>query len=245
MEIIPVLDILNGVVVRGVAGQREHYRPVDSQITSSCDPAVILQTVSSAFDLHRFYIADLDAIQFQQLNRCSLAELTRGKTSLIVDRGVRSPADVEELLDLGVDNVVVALETLDGLDTARMLVTTFGAERLLLSLDLKDGRPLAANSSWRTTEPFDIAQQLVDVGLQHLIVLDLAAVGVNEGTPTIELCQRLRSLLPGGSIITGGGVSGCEDLAKIATAGADGALVASALHDGRLSAEDVRAFHSL
>ena len=244
MEIIPVLDILNAVVVRGVAGQRDRYRRVNSQLTPSCDPSVIMRAFADEFDLHRFYIADLDAIQFQQLNRCTIAELARGQASLIVDRGVRSAADVEELLDLGVGQVVVALETLDGPESARTLVSTFGVEQLVLSLDLKNGRPMTANPGWSTVEPFDIAQELIDVGLQHMIVLDLAAVGVNDGTPTIDLCRRLRSLLPDGTIITGGGVSDCADLRSIESAGADGALVASALHDGRLSAEDVRSFNS-
>jgi phosphoribosylformimino-5-aminoimidazole carboxamide ribotide isomerase len=244
MEIIPVLDILNGVVVRGVAGQRERYRRVQSQLTPSCDPSVIMRVFIDEFDLGRLYIADLDAIQFQQLNRCTIAELALGESSLIVDRGVRSAADVEELLELGVDQVVVALETLDSVDTARTQVSRFGADRLVFSLDLKNGRPLTINPDWKGVEPFDIARQLIDVGLQHVIVLDLAAVGVDNGTPTIDLCQRLRSLLPDGTIVTGGGVSGCEDLQRIEAAGADGALVASALHDGRLSAEDVRVFDS-
>ena len=197
------------------------------------------------FDLGRLYIADLDAIQFQQLNRCTIAELALGETSLIVDRGVRSAADVEELLELGVERIVVALETLESVDTARALVSRFGAEQLVLSLDLKNGRPLTVNPDWENVEPLDIARQLIGVGLQHVIVLDLAAVGVDNGTPTLDLCQRLRSLLPDGTIITGGGVSDSADLRGIESADADGALVASALHDGRLSAEDVRAFHSL
>ena len=244
MEIIPVLDILNAVVVRGVAGQREQYRRVNSQLTPSCDPSVIMRAFADNFDLRRFYIADLDAIQFQQLNRCTVAELARDEASLIVDRGVRSAADVEELLDLGVGQVVVALETLDGPDTARTLVSTFGAEQLVLSLDLKNGRPLTANPGWSTVEPFDIAQELIEAGLRHMIVLDLAAVGVNEGTPTIDLCRRLRSLLSDGTVITGGGVSNCADLRRIEAAGVDGVLVASALHDGRLSAEDIRTLNS-
>ncbi|HIE98029.1 MAG TPA: hisA/hisF family protein [Planctomycetes bacterium] len=244
MEIIPVLDILNTVVVRGVAGQREQYHRVNSRLTPSCDPSVIMRAFAEEFDLRRFYIADLDAIQFQRLNRCTIAELARGQTSLIVDRGVRSAADVEELLDLGVGQVVVALETLDGPDIARALVSTFGAEQLVLSLDLKNGQPLTTNPGWSTVEPFDIALELIDIGLQHMIVLDLAAVGVHEGTPTIDLCRRLRSLLPDGTIITGGGVSDCSDLRRIEAAGVDGALVASALHDGRLSAEDVRTYNS-
>src|SRR5579872_5647704 len=38
MRIVPVLDLLGGVVVRGVGGRRREYRPVVSRLTPSCDP---------------------------------------------------------------------------------------------------------------------------------------------------------------------------------------------------------------
>jgi phosphoribosylformimino-5-aminoimidazole carboxamide ribotide isomerase len=43
------------------------------------------------------------------------------------------------------------------------------------------------------------------------------------------------------TLVAGGGVRGADDLARLADAGCDGALVATALHDGRLSAADVTA----
>ena len=38
MQIIPVLDLLGGQVVRGVGGRREAYRPVRSVLTTSSEP---------------------------------------------------------------------------------------------------------------------------------------------------------------------------------------------------------------
>ena len=62
MQIIPVLDLLDSVVVRGVAGQRDEYRPVESSIAPSSNPVDVAIAFRETFGLNRLYIADLDAI---------------------------------------------------------------------------------------------------------------------------------------------------------------------------------------
>src|SRR5262249_42377243 len=62
MRIIPVLDVMNGVVVRGVAGRRSEYRPLVSRLTPSCRPEDVAAALHSHFGFTEFYVADLDAI---------------------------------------------------------------------------------------------------------------------------------------------------------------------------------------
>jgi phosphoribosylformimino-5-aminoimidazole carboxamide ribotide isomerase len=76
--------------------------------------------------------------------------------------------------------------------------------------------------------------------VQTIIVLDLARVGTGGG-PDIETIAAVREAVPGLSLIAGGGVRGAGDLTRLADAGCDGVLVASALLDGRLTAADVAA----
>ena len=59
--------------------------------------------------------------------------------------------------------------------------------------------------------------------------------------PDFESIARVRAAERELTLIAGGGVRGPGDLARLAEAGCDGALVASALHDGRLTALDVAA----
>lgn len=240
MRIIPVLDILNGVVVHGVAGKRDRYLPIKSVLTSSRDPSVVLNVIREQFSLTSFYLADLDAIQFCQLNRCVLAELLRSEVSVIVDAGIRSEGDVEELLDLGASQVVVALESLPSLAAVDRIISSFDSEQLIFGLDLKGGQPLTADSTCRTHSPWELAKQFCDVGFTSMIVLDLAAVGMNEGIPTLELCCRLRRDFPSLTLVTGGGVSCVADLQAAEESGVDGLLVASALHSGQLTPSDLQ-----
>jgi phosphoribosylformimino-5-aminoimidazole carboxamide ribotide isomerase len=98
---------------------------------------------------------------------------------------------------------------------------------------------------WKDGQPIDIARWVINAGIQNLIVLDLADVGTAEGTRTLELCRDLRRLFPGIELVAGGGVRGLHDLRALADAGCTAALVASALHDGRLTAADIRQAESL
>ena len=239
MNIIPVIDLLNGIVVRGVAGKRDQYRRIHSKIAASPDPSVVMNALQQTYGLSEFYIADLDAIQFQRLNRCTIAELARDDVSLVVDRGVRSAADVAELLELGVERVVVALETLSSLQLAEELITQFGSQHLVLSLDLQAGQLLTQCDALNGESATSVATQLAGVGYQQFIVLDLAAVGTGIGNQSISLCQELNQALPDVSLVTGGGIRGLNDLLQLRDIGIQSALVASALHDGKLSVADI------
>lgn len=242
MQIIPVLDILNGVVVRGVAGNRQQYRPIRSTLVNSVDPSVILKAIQREFGLTEFYVADLDSIQGRMLNRCRVAELTQHTDSLTVDRGVRCASDVEELLELDVSRVVVALETLPDILTASQLIEEFGAEKLVASIDMKSGVPLIANPNWQDASALEIARQLMDVGFDQFVVLDLTSVGAHGGISTLPLCRNLKLQSPACRMITGGGIRGIEDLQEAQSAGIDAVLIASALHDERLTADELQTF---
>ena len=62
MRVLPVLDVLKGHVVRGVAGRRQEYRPIQSRLASSSQPLAIAGGFRRHFGLTEFYLADLDAI---------------------------------------------------------------------------------------------------------------------------------------------------------------------------------------
>ncbi|MCH2210169.1 MAG: HisA/HisF-related TIM barrel protein [Fuerstiella sp.] len=239
MQMIPVLDLLNGITVQAVAGRRKEYRPIRSCLTNSTDPCVVLRQLDQVCKSENAYIADLDAILNKQPNRCTLAELSRLNLNLMVDAGIQSCEEAEDLLDLGIRNVIVGLESLPDLDTACKLIRHFGPEPLILSLDLKAGVPLTRDESWVQMEPLKVLENLAEAGFRRWIVLDLAGVGKSQGVPTAELCRQVRGLRPNDEIITGGGVRSINDLVQLHTIGIDGVLVASALHTGALTEQNL------
>ena len=244
MKIIPVLDLLGSRVVRGVAGRRDQYRPLVSRLVDGCDPLAVATAIRSLFEksglnVGHLYVADLDAILSQQLNRLILEELSTNGFSILLDAGIRRSTDGEPIFDLGIDCAVAGLETLQSPQELARLIERHGSERILFSLDLREGRPLASAADWSATEPFEIARSAIDAGCRQMIVLDIAGVGTGGGVATLSLCERIRQVFPEVSLITGGGVRGVRDLLTLKRAGIDGALVASALHDGSITPSEL------
>lgn len=233
MRIVPVLDVKGGVVVRGVAGRRHEYRPIISQLTNSCQPVDVARAFLDHFGLCEFYLADLDAIAGQPAAFDTYRALQALGCRLWVDAGIRQAAQAAPLLAAGVARIVLGLETIAGPHVLQEL----RGQPVIFSLDLKEGVPLGDTSHWRSAEPSDIAAEAVAAGASSVIVLDLARVGVGQGTGTEDLCRALAARFPQLEIIAGGGVRGPDDLHRLQGAGVHGVLVASAIHDGLIIPE--------
>lgn len=222
-----------------MAGRRSEYRPIESRWTPSAEPRAVAEALRAHFGFDEFYIADLDAILDRRPNTDTYRELADAEFTLRIDAGLRAAADAAPVLHAGAAAVVAGLETLDGPAALDELCRACGAERIVFSLDLSCGRPLGDVSRWESDDPAAIARQAVASGVSRMIVLDLAAVGVGQGVPTIPLCRRLREEHPALRLITGGGVRGPADLETLSAAGIDQVLIASALHDGTLGPRDL------
>jgi phosphoribosylformimino-5-aminoimidazole carboxamide ribotide isomerase len=233
VRVLAVLDLKAGQVVRGVGGRREEYRPVVSQLATSSDPLEVASAFMDRLGLSELYVADLDAIAGGEPALATYAALRALGCVLWVDAGLRAAADVEPVLAAGVERVVAGLETLAGPEELRRLCDRCG-ERVVFSLDLKDGRPLGDTAAWGG-DARAIACDAIALGVRRVLVLDLARVGSGGGTGTEDLCRHLATAYPEVEVIAGGGVRGPDDLRRLEQCGVRAALVASALHDGRLT----------
>lgn len=241
MRIIPVLDLMNGQVVRGVAGKREQYRPITSRLSTSARPQDVARAVRDRLGLSELYLADLDAIGGAEPAWSVYAELQHSGHGLLVDAGVQETAQADSLRQAGIETVVVGLETLPGPRVLEEILDSLGPEACVFSLDLRQGVPLGELAGWKQPDASGVACQAMECGVRRMIVLDLARVGVGDGIGTEHLCRQIRSADPRLELIAGGGVRTADDLDRLRRIGLDGVLVASALHDGRIDAEEIRA----
>jgi len=236
LKIIPVIDVLNGVVVRGVAGDRDHYLPIQSGLTTAIEPVEVACAIREVWEEDRLYLADLDAIGDGAGHFDVYSSLVLEGFEVWLDAGIRVLAQMERLMSSGVSKLILGLETLSGIDLIQEALKLYPADRLVFSLDMKQGRPLTQIPEWETISVDEIAAQIVELGITQLILLDLADVGTGTGVSTIPLCARLKEKSPGLNLITGGGVKSFEDWQCCSDSRAiDGLLVASAIHNGRLT----------
>src|SRR5438132_14421867 len=115
MRILPVLDVQNGIVVRGIAGRRAEYRPLTSRLTDSCAPVAVAAALRGTFGFDCFYVADLDAIAGKPPALETYAALHRNGFHLWVDAGVRDANAVALLAGANVAGIILGLETLPDL----------------------------------------------------------------------------------------------------------------------------------
>lgn len=240
MRVIPVLDLKAGQAVHALAGRREHYQPVRTILHDGSDPIDLALAYRDRLGLSELYLADLDAIAGAppalKLYRRLLAE----SLTLQVDAGVRDLDSVEPLLDAGVSRIVAGLETLQGPDALADLNALVGPDRLIFSLDLRDGTPLfAPGADWETLDPLLLANRAISLGVQQLLLLDLTRVGTGQGLGTLPLLATLRAAHPQVMFTVGGGISSPADLPRLAQTGASAVLIGSALLDGRIGREQL------
>lgn len=241
MRVIPVLDVRGGRAVLGRGGARAAYAPAPSALAPgrpAGDAVALARAYSRRLGCEECYVADLDAIAGAPPQRALVRSLGAEGLRLLLDNGAVDPARASEAVADGVARVVVGLETLPAFDALREIAAAVGRERTVFSLDLRDGTPLVPAGVRHHGGPLDLAHAAVAAGASALLVLDLARVGTGRG-PDVTLVAELRRAQPTVELLAGGGVGSRQDLEWLADAGCDGALVATALHDGRLSADDL------
>lgn len=62
MQVIPVLDLLDGHAVRAMRGERSRYRPIQSSLCATSDPVEVARALVAATGSNVLYVADLGAI---------------------------------------------------------------------------------------------------------------------------------------------------------------------------------------
>ena len=232
MRIIPVIDIRNGVVVRAIAGRRADYRPLVSRLTRAATPVATVRDLMAFYPFDTLYIADLDAIEGRGDNRSAIHAIGEcfPTLELWVDPGLRHASEAPRWRDQKNLRLIAGSESLATLDELRALNAS---GECILSLDfqgacfLGDPALLEANGLWPT----------------RIIVMTLARVGGDAG-PDITRLSEIIARAGSRAVYGAGGVRTTEDLAMLTTTGAAGALLSSALHDGRLTADDLVAFEA-
>jgi len=229
MRIVPVLDIKGGVVVHARRGRRDEYAPLRSPLVAGCEPVAVARALCAACRTKTLYVADLDALAGEPVSEVILAALA-ATTEPWVDAGATTPERAAALHRAGVARNVVGTESIGPSAELNPSATPPS----VLSVDLRDGRLISPDPELAGREPKAAAALARALNVRELLVIDLARVGSGAGPP-LDAVAELAAALPTTAIYAGGGVRDDADLRALESAGAAGALVATALHEGRLT----------
>lgn len=227
MDILPVLDLKSGHAVHARMGRRDQYGPIETPLCRGSAPADVVDGLLRLAPFPRLYVADLDAIERRGDHAQALRALaaTRPALELWVDCGVADAAAARSWLDGNPGALVLGSESLDGTATLHGLRRE---RRVVLSLDFR-GDAFAGPESL-----------LDDVAAwpDRVVVMTLARVGAAQG-PDLEHVAAIVGRAEGREVYAAGGVRDTGDLKALRRVGAAGALVATALHCGAITREDV------
>jgi phosphoribosylformimino-5-aminoimidazole carboxamide ribotide isomerase len=239
MRIIPVIDILGGEAVQAIGGERQKYQPLKTVLASSSDPKDIALAFQKNFDFDELYIADLDSIQGSGSNLEVIKKIHYSTDlKIMVDAGVNNPKDAEQILEAGAEKVIIATETLTSIKQLEECVETVGKQRIVGSLDCRQGQILTKSQEIMKLTPIQAAEIFERKGTSEIIFLELSRVGTLKGSETKTLEEIIKIVnVP---VLTGGGISNIQEIISLRNIGIAGVLIATVLHKGKICVEDLK-----
>ncbi|MET4637035.1 imidazole glycerol phosphate synthase subunit HisF [Mycetocola sp. 2940] len=237
-RVIPCLDVADGRVVKGINFQN---------LRDAGDPVELAR---------RYYEQGADELTFLDVtatvdNRATTYDVVTRTAEqvfipLTVGGGVRSVDDVARLLGSGADKVGVNSAAIARPPLLGEIADRFGAQVLVLSLDVKRGGSthsgfVVTTHGGRTEtsmDALDWAREAIERGAGELLVNSIDADGTKQGfdTELISLMREVSSV----PVIASGGAGKAADFAPAIAAGADAVLAASVFHSGLLTIADVK-----
>ncbi len=224
MQIIPVIDLKDGEAVHARLGNRQQYQPINSSLCRSSD---IFDVVNAFLELYSFdiiYIADLNALS------------NNGNHLILLDKVLNHFSNITFWIDAGYHqpyklfcqiNYLPVIGSESCHDNNLSVIKTIN-EGFILSLDFSLTQSLGPKKLFETPEFWP----------KQIIIMTLGLVGSNAG-PALAMLQNYCNNYPEKHFIAAGGIRNSADLLLLKEMGITHALIASALHSGAISAENI------
>jgi phosphoribosylformimino-5-aminoimidazole carboxamide ribotide isomerase len=225
MQIIPVIDLKDGIVVHAKQGNRDDYEPIHSGICKSANIFDVIDVFWTKYRFETTYIADLNAITRSGSNSELLADVLATYPNITFWVDIGYPITNEDFLCR--KNFIPVLGSESFHDGNIVGIEKFN-KNFILSLDYSINGPIGAPGL------FSKQQMWPD----NIIIMSLPNVGSNQG-PDIDKLMAYRQQYPQYNIIAAGGTRGIGDLKELKRIGIRQALVATALHNCKITPWDI------
>jgi len=232
MIVFPAIDLRRGKCVRLRQGRPE------AETVFSDDPVAMAEHWASQ-GAEWLHVINLDGAFGQaSANLRVVEEITSSKFKLQIQfgGGLRTMADIEGALGLGVARVILGTVAVEEPSLVAEAVQRFGAERIVVGIDAR--REKVATHGWQEVSSVaatELALRVRELGVERVVYTDIARDGMLCGVnaeAVRELAQRT-----GLKVIASGGVCSLDDLRRLKEAeasGVEGVIIGQALYSGAL-----------
>lgn len=231
-EIIPAVDILNGNAVRLKQGKFEastvYYKnPLDAAKKWEAEGA------------KRLHVVDLDGAKTGNTKNIAIIKKIAEELKIPVQLGggIRHFEQIEEMLDAGIDRVILGTSAIFNPNLLERACKMFG-DKIIVAIDAKEGK--IAAQGWKQVTTKDIisfAKDAVKLGVKRFIVTDIAKDGMLTG-PNFEGISHFQENVAA-AVIASGGISSAEDIEKLRKLKVEGCIVGIALYSGAVKLSEI------
>ncbi len=229
-DVFPAIDIKDGRCVQLVGG-----RP-DDVLISLDDPVSVARhwVESGATNLH---VIDLDGALGRPRNLKLVYRIAQLDAFVQVGGGLRSYDDVADLLNAGVDRVILGTAAVRDPTIVYHLTREYGAQAIMVSVDARGGEVLV--EGWTRTSglrPQEMGLVFQEMGAGSLLFTDVEVEGRMDGVRSDVVRALVEYVdIP---VIASGGIGSLYDITAIAATGAAGVVIGSALYTHKFTLSD-------
>ncbi|MEO0001193.1 MAG: 1-(5-phosphoribosyl)-5-[(5-phosphoribosylamino)methylideneamino]imidazole-4-carboxamide isomerase, partial [Bacteroidota bacterium] len=194
--------------------------------------------------IKRLHLVDLDGAKQGKVVNWQIAEQLALHTDLVIDfgGGVKTAAEVERIIDLGIEYVVVGSVAAKQPEVFADWIVRFGPNRFMLGADVRNEMIMV--SGWLEKSSLSLMPFLetqINQGISNVFCTDISKDGKLEG-PAVDLYRKIKLAFPAFNLIASGGVSSMDDIHALAKAGCNGVIIGKAIYEGRISIQDLEAY---
>jgi phosphoribosylformimino-5-aminoimidazole carboxamide ribotide isomerase len=228
MQVIPAVDVLDGMAVRLAQGD---YNAVTRY---SDDPIGVVEDWA-AQGAELVHVVDLEGARSGVPDFGLMMQLGSLSIPVQYGGGIRTADAAEAAMEAGLSRIVVGSALLG--DDAGKLVARVDTEVVVAGIDVRLGR--ARGSGWRDEgmNADEALDRVLALGLSSVLATGIKTDGMMTG-PDLELLARFRSVALGSRLIASGGVGSLDDLDALVELGADAVVVGRALYERQFTFED-------
>lgn len=230
MIIVPAIDIIGGHCVRLEQGKYENVKKYD------LDPAKVAGEYQEA-GLTHLHLVDLDGAKQGKLVNTAVLNDVAQQTSLKIDcgGGIKTLGDVEMLFSLGAYAVNLGSAAVKNPELMISCLKKYGSDKIILSADVMGD--MVRIHGWQddaNVTIYQLIEQFMEAGLTRACVTAIKCDGMLQG-PDFALYNDLQKRYPTLKVTASGGVSGMEDLEKLAATNIHSCIVGKAIYEKRVT----------
>lgn len=236
--IIPAIDLIDGAVVRlyqGDYNQKTQYK---------MDP---IDVVNDYADQGASWLHIVDLTGAKDTDKRQLGLIKRmvdtQRMQFQAGGGIRSEADVAQLLEIGVKRIVIGSLAVKQPEIVKQWVSKYGPEAIVLALDVNidgNGNKMIATHGWQQNSGVRLEGLLEDflsVGAKHVLCTDISRDGTLQGS-NHQLYAQMKQQFPSVIWQASGGIGAIKDIEALKPTKVDSVILGRALLEGKFTLKE-------